>query len=89
MSIGRRIYYSKSTGEFICDTGEREGNVKETTVSADFKSLSALRGRLSSNTPHIELKPGEYAAEFATKRLSHIEDGRLIFVDREDEENGI
>ena len=85
MIIGRRIYYLKSTGAFICDTGEREGNVEETTVAADFRNLSALKGRLSSNTPYIELEPGQYAEEFATKRLSHIEDGRLIFVAREDE----
>ena len=32
MQIGRRIYYDKTTGNVILDTGEREGHVVPTTV---------------------------------------------------------
>jgi hypothetical protein len=29
--IGRTLYYDKTTGNVLCDTGEREGGVIETT----------------------------------------------------------
>lgn len=32
MQIARRIYYDKSSGNIIVDTGERSGAVVETTI---------------------------------------------------------
>ncbi len=63
--IGRRIYYEKSTGNVILDTGERSGHVRETTVDEDFASYVALVERVREAVDHIQLEYGQYAQDFA------------------------
>jgi len=65
MQIGRRIYYEKSTGNVILDTGERSGNVRETTVDEDFENYVVLAQRVRETVGYIELEYGQYADDFA------------------------
>ena len=57
--IGRRVYYNKLTGEILTDTGEREGEVVETTIDDDFNFFPGLTGRTLNDTGVIELEYGE------------------------------
>ncbi|EMT54701.1 hypothetical protein I532_03815 [Brevibacillus borstelensis AK1] len=63
--VGRRIYYEKSTGNVIIDTGERLGFVRETTVDEDFASYAALAERTRDTVDYIQLEYGQYAQDFA------------------------
>lgn len=45
MEIGRRIYFDKLTGNVLVNTGERSGNVIETTVEYDLQVYKALSER--------------------------------------------
>ncbi|XID92492.1 hypothetical protein ACF3MZ_29190 [Paenibacillaceae bacterium WGS1546] len=65
MQIGRRIYYEIATGNIIQNTGERSGNVVETTIEQDFATYSALAGRVPSTVGCMQLEYGEYAQDFA------------------------
>ncbi len=62
--IGRRIYYDKITWEILIDTGERAGDVVETTPEQDFASYPQLQGRGLADTGYIELAYGERREEF-------------------------
>ncbi|WP_338134844.1 hypothetical protein [Paenibacillus alvei] len=46
MKIGRRIFYDIVTGEKLVDTGERSGNVVETTLDYDISVYKALNERV-------------------------------------------
>ena len=63
--IGRRIYYETSTGNAIQDTGERSGNVVETTIEQDFAAYVALAERVSSTVGCLQLDYGKFAQDFA------------------------
>lgn len=65
MQIGRRIYFEKSTGNVIIDTGERSGNVVETTIDHDFSVYAALAARVPETVGVLELEYGQYARDFA------------------------
>ncbi|WP_422388003.1 hypothetical protein [Brevibacillus borstelensis] len=65
MQIGRKIYYEKSTGNVIVNTGERSGAVRETTVDEDFASYAALAERVRDTVDYIQLEYGQYAQDFA------------------------
>ncbi len=65
MQIGRRIYYEKSTGNVIVDTGERSGYVVESTVEQDFATYAALAERVPETVGWIQLEYGQYAQDFA------------------------
>ncbi|SLJ98092.1 MULTISPECIES: hypothetical protein [unclassified Paenibacillus] len=64
MNIGRRIYYDKSTGEVLLNTGERSGNVVETTIDQDFSTYTALLDRSRDSVGVIQLEYGEYSSDF-------------------------
>jgi len=64
VEIGRRIYYNKATGAFVYDTGERSGDVVETTPEQDFASYPQLQGRSLADTGYIELAYGARREEF-------------------------
>ncbi|MBO9596707.1 MAG: hypothetical protein J7559_02625 [Cohnella sp.] len=64
MQIGRRIYYDRSTGNVIVDTGERYGGVIETTIEQDFAAYAALAERVPESTGHLQLEYGQYAQDF-------------------------
>lgn len=63
--IGRRIYYDKSTGNAIIDTGECRGDVIETTIEQDFQVYVALTERVRDTVGVLQLEYGEYADLFA------------------------
>lgn len=65
MNIGRKIYYELSTGNIIQDTGERSGNVIETSIEQDFASYAALAERAPETVGVIKLPYGEYAQDFS------------------------
>lgn len=79
--IGRKIYYEKSTGNKIVDTGERQGAVVETTVQQDFESYSELSERNPESVDLIVLEFGELSEDFATSNgvRVNIETGKLEF----------
>ncbi|WP_025950474.1 hypothetical protein [Geobacillus thermocatenulatus] len=63
--IGRKIYYDKTTGNVILDTGEMMGAVIETTVDQDFETYQALKERVRDTVGVIQLEFGQYAEDFA------------------------
>ncbi|MED4299739.1 hypothetical protein P9204_04405 [Geobacillus stearothermophilus] len=63
--IGRKIYYDKTTGNVIVDTGEKMGTVVETTVDQDFETYQVLKERVRDTVGVIQLEYGQYAADFA------------------------
>ncbi|WP_027093474.1 hypothetical protein [Cohnella thermotolerans] len=62
--IGRRIYYDKTTGNVIVDTGERTGDVIETTQEQDFAAYAALAERVPDTVGMLQLEYGQYAQDF-------------------------
>ncbi|WP_020615734.1 hypothetical protein [Paenibacillus daejeonensis] len=85
MDIGRRIYYELSTGNVLVDTGERSGDVVETTQEQDFASYTALAERVPETVGLLELEYGELAEDFAQASGYRVdlETGNLIFSYRE------
>lgn len=73
MNIGRKIYYDKATGNLIQNTGERSGDVTETTVEQDFLTYRALAERKPDTVGMIELEYGQYAQDFMEGRLEQID----------------
>lgn len=65
MQIGRKIYYDKSTGNVIVDTGERSGDVVETTVEQDIAVYVALAERVPDTVGVLQLEYGQFAQDFA------------------------
>jgi hypothetical protein len=65
MQIGKRIYYDKATGNVIVDTGERSGDVVETTIDQDFQSYVSLSERVPATVGLIQLAHGEYGQDFS------------------------
>lgn len=64
MNIGAKIYYDKFTGNVIVNTGERSGNVIETTTEQDFAVYSELSERVPDTVGMIQLGYGDYASDF-------------------------
>lgn len=65
MQIGRKIYYELATGNVVTDTGERSGEVVETTIAEDFSTYTALAGRIPESVGVLQLEYGQYADDFA------------------------
>lgn len=65
MKIGRRIYYDKTTGNVLVDTGERQGYVVPTTIEYDIQVYKILSERNRDTFDYIELEYGQYAQDFA------------------------
>lgn len=66
MEIGMKIYYDKSTGNVIVNTGEYSGDVKEMTVDQDFQSYTGLQSRTKDSIGVIQLDYGELTDKFTT-----------------------
>ncbi|WP_068616462.1 hypothetical protein [Paenibacillus tuaregi] len=73
MQIGRKIYFDNRTGEVLQDTGEREGDVIETTKEQDFAVYKSLNERISETVGMLQLEYGEYARDFAEGFLERID----------------
>jgi hypothetical protein len=80
--LGRKIYYLKSNGAFLCDTGEMIGlNIRETTTDEDFRTYIELKGYNPEAVGCLKLNFGDYREEFG-KGLSFmvdVESSILVF----------
>jgi len=63
--IGRKIYYELSTGNIIVDTGERQGDVVDTTEAQDFQLYAALSKYSPSAVGVLNFAFGQDASNFA------------------------
>lgn len=64
--IGRKIYFDKSTGMIICDTGEMvNAFAVETTVEQDFQNIQALKDRVIESVGVLKLEYGQYSQDFS------------------------
>jgi hypothetical protein len=74
MQIGRRLFYDLTTGNVICDTGEREGDVQTTTIEEDLMTFPELVGRTTGDTGSVDYAYGDsrFSTEYAT---AHIDPG--------------
>jgi hypothetical protein len=72
MNIGRKIYYELATGNIILDTGERQGDVMETTQEQDFQAYTALQPYQQNAVGVLQLAFGENQDNF-TKYPYHID----------------
>lgn len=63
--IGRKIYYDNTMGNVLVDTGERSGDVIETTREQDFTAYKALSDRVEETVGCLELEYGEYREDFS------------------------
>ena len=63
--LGRRIYYLKCSGNIVLDTGERKGNIKESSVDEDFSTYNQLSRYNREKVGVIQLKYSEYNTEFS------------------------
>lgn len=64
MDIGRRVYYDKATGNILLDTGEKSGDVVNTTIEQDFNAYNVLLTRNLSTVDVVELAYGQFAEDF-------------------------
>lgn len=64
LQIGRKIYYEKTTGNVLLDTGERSGSVVETTPEQDSETYVALSERVPETVGAIQLAYGQYTDKF-------------------------
>lgn len=83
MNIGRRIYYDLTTGNIIQDTGERAGDVTETTIEQDFKAYVSLAERVPKTVGMLQLEYGQYRQDFedgGVKARVNLETKQLEFI---------
>lgn len=67
--IGKKIYYEKSTGNVLLDTGEiqgPDGALRETTIDEDFQSYIVLSQRNKDSVGVIQLEYGQLNDKFST-----------------------
>lgn len=78
--VGRKIYYDKATGNVILDTGERWGDVVETTVEQDFAAYVVLAERVPETVGVISLDFGQDREKFAQYKYHvDIETGKIVW----------
>lgn len=63
--VGRKVYYDNLSGEVIVDTGQRSGDVRETTQEEDFSTYKSLNERIPETVGMLQLEYGQYAQDFA------------------------
>ncbi|MFD2330389.1 hypothetical protein ACFSR7_14160 [Cohnella sp. GCM10020058] len=73
MQIGRKLYYDLVTGNVIVDTGERSGDVIETTTEQDFAAYAMLAGRVPDTIGVMQLEHGQYEQDFADLLLYQVD----------------
>lgn len=73
LQIGRKIYYEKMSGNVLVDTGERFGDVFETTKELEFSVYPQLMGKDPTTIDFIQLAYGERYAEFLNMGSLHID----------------
>ncbi|NGQ95514.1 hypothetical protein G3578_10150 [Brevibacillus sp. SYP-B805] len=63
--FGRKIYFDKSTGNVLIDTGELAGDVRETTTEEDFATYTVLSGRKPETVGCLRIPFGQDREKFA------------------------
>lgn len=63
MNIGSKIYYEKTTGNVILNTGERAGDVLPTSIEQDFITYVELMERVRDAVGMIQLEFGAYVSD--------------------------
>ncbi|GAA4704079.1 DUF4376 domain-containing protein [Brevibacillus fulvus] len=81
ITIGRKIYFDKLTGNVLIDTGERAGFVVETTQEQDFKTYTALDERNPDTVGCLQLEYGQDSDKFAQYRYRVDPDNQTIIWD--------
>lgn len=64
MEIGRKLYFDRTNGNVLLDTGERSSDVVETTIEQDFKSFIELSARVPSTVGVIHVPYGKDRENF-------------------------
>lgn len=64
MVLGRRIYYFKSSGEVILDSGEKIGNIKYISPEEEVKIFKVFDGINANSYDYLELDFGQHSKEF-------------------------
>lgn len=64
MKIGRKLYYDKTTGDILVDTGERRDAVFPETFEQDIANYTVLSERNHDSFDFIGLEYGQYAQDF-------------------------
>lgn len=65
--VGRKLYYEKTTGAVIHDTGERMGtDIRQSTVEEDFQYVMDLQRYTKDGLGVLFLEVGEHSDDFAT-----------------------
>lgn len=79
--FGRKVYFDKATGTVIVETGERSGDVINTTIEQDFQIFASLAERTPSSVGVIQLSFGELRDEFmmATSYKVNLVTGNIDF----------
>lgn len=60
MKIGAKIYYELESGKVILNTGERSGDVLETTSQQDFEIFPELSSKNPDSLGYIQLEYGAF-----------------------------
>lgn len=66
MNIGRKVFYDKSVGVVIKDTGECYNASHNPTVDEEIATFTALSERNRDTFDVLELEYGAYQQDFAT-----------------------
>lgn len=64
MQIGSKIYYDKATGNVLVNTGDRSGDVIETTQEQDFAAYKVLSERNPETVGVIQLEYRQFEKDF-------------------------
>lgn len=72
MQIGRRLYYDLTSGNVVLDTGERQGDVVQTTTAEDMSFYPQLAGRTTTNTGSVDYAFGDakFSNGYATANIN-------------------
>lgn len=79
VNIQRKIYFDISTGNVIIDTGERSGDVVDTSTEQDFAIYAELSIRVPETVGMVSVPFGSESEKFA-KYLFHIDPATLEIV---------
>lgn len=79
VNIQRKIYFDISTGNVIIDTGERSGDVVDTSTEQDFATYSALADRVPETVGMLRVPFGSDTDKFS-RYLYHLDPSTLEII---------
>ena len=63
MNVGKRLFYDTSTGGIIVNTGDRSGDIRETTPQEDIAVYKELSERVESTYSWMDFTYGAHREE--------------------------